>query len=444
MRNRNQKAARTALFLSLAACMGMGTHSQAFATTAQDESEARTGLIKGSRAGMLIRSYNHTQTSPGSPTSKASMLGAETWLESGFTPGFLGLGFDAAYFSALKISANQHAGNMARVRQDGSGWKERGWAYFGGANIKARLPGTEVRYGIFKPDIDYIVALENRALPSSYRGGTFLNESVPGLKIQAATFDRTIPRGHTSMRKIRSAMGGVPFDRLTSVSAGYDFNRNTHASLSTAHTTNLWNKFHLVAQHSLGDADTFKLTGRLDFYNLRSTGRELGGPMNNNTIGVQFTGQHKAHRVLLSYQVVASNQYFDYIGESAGVYTATSYYAPKEQSLQLYYALDMGRYGIPGLSLRGWGAVGWGADGSAMAKRYGADTRLGRRYMANGKPIHGGHYEYAFSPAYTVQSGKLKNTKVTVSLLRHVGSKYYPDDTANLARVIVNIPITFL
>ena len=159
-----------------------------------------------------------------------------------------------------------------------------------------------------------------------------------------------------------------------------------------------------------------------------------------------FSGTHSAHTVAVGFQQIASNQFFDYVGQSAGDYLANSldvdYNAPHEKSLSLSYTVNMKDYGVPGLKMTLWTAYGWGADASDMANRY-ADpsAALHDLYWKNGEPVHGTHYEFGFIPSYTFGSGKLKGTTAKFYYMHHHGSKYYSDSSSDVYRLMINVPV---
>ncbi|SAK57062.1 OprD family outer membrane porin [Caballeronia arationis] len=144
----------------------------------------------------------------------------------------------------------------------------------------------------------------------------------------------------------------------------------------------------------------------------------------------------------VGFQQIASNQFFDYVGQSAGDYLSNSldvdYNAPHEKSLSLSYSLNFKDYGVPGLKMTMWTAYGWGADATDSANRYAdPNSSLHDLYWKNGEPVHGTHYEFGVIPSYTVASGKLKDTSVK----HHHGSKYYSDSTSDVCRRMVNVPV---
>jgi oligopeptide transport system ATP-binding protein len=49
--------------------------------------------------------------------------------------------------------------------------------------------------------------------------------------------------------------------------------------------------------------------------------------------------------------------------------------------------------------------------------------------------------EFGFIPSYAIQSGRFKDTKVSVLAMWHVGSAYYSDPTSQVYRLVVKVPI---
>jgi outer membrane porin, OprD family len=150
--------------------------------------------------------------------------------------------------------------------------------------------------------------------------------------------------------------------------------------------------------------------------------------------------------LLVGYQGILGDQFFDYVNETAGDYLTNSmdvdYNAPHEKSLQLRYTFD-GKYAnFPGFSAMLWAQQGWGADASSTANRYGPNgPAFSAIYFKNGQPVHGRHHEFGFIPSYLVQSGRFKDTKVSVLAMWHVGSASYSDPMSQSYRLVVTVPM---
>lgn len=407
---------------------------------------AGNGFVADSRFDLEWRNYTDYFHTVGSNHRHAWVEGLQAKFESGFTRGPIGFGFDAALFGALKLDGGRGAGNMVHVGKHGGGESQLAWAYPGLYAAKARVSESTLTYGLQNVSNPFLDPHDNRALPPAFLGAALLSREVKGLALQAGSFTKVAPRGHTNLTGLRTTYGGVPFQRVSYVGATWDYSANGSASLYADQADEVWRQYYASLQHAIGTVDAVKLTGFANVYSTHDTGVALQGPIDSNAYSVSVSAQHGPHALLVGYQKMFGDQFFDYVDETAGVYLVNSmdvdYNAPHEQSLQLRYTFD-GKYaGWPGLSAMLWAQQGWGADASAGAGRYGlGGPSFSTLYFRNGQPVHGRHHELGFIPTYVVQHGRLKNAKVTFIAEWHVGSAYYADSTNQLYRLLVTLPV---
>jgi hypothetical protein len=403
------------------------------------------GLITDSHLDLEWRNYTDYFHAAGGTHRHAWVEGLQAKFESGFTRGPIGFGFDAALFGALKLDGGKGARNMVHLGRRGHGENRLVWAYPGMYTAKARISASVLTYGLQDVSNPFLDPHDNRALPPTFLGAALLSRELKGLAVQAGSFSKVVARGQTNYTDLRSTYGGVTFKRVSYAGATWDYAPNGSASLYADQADDLWRQYYASLQYGVGTPESVKLTGFVNGYSTHDTGSALQGPLNNNVYSVSLSAQHGPHALLVGYQKVFGEQFFDYIDETAGVYLVNSmdvdYNAPHEQSLQLRYTFD-GKYaGVPGFSAIVWAQQGWGADASASAGQYGPNgPSFSTLYWKNGQPVHGRHHEFGLIPAYEVQSGPLKHTKVTLIAEWHVGSTYYPDVTNQVYRLLVTLP----
>ena len=406
---------------------------------------ASTGFVADSRLDLEWRNYTDYFHAAGvSRHAWAESLQAK--FDSGFTRGPIGFGLDASAFGELKLDGGRGAHNMVYVGRHGDGERRRAWAYLGGYGVKARISESVLKYGLQDVSNPFLDPHDNRALPPTFLGASLLSREVNGLSMQAGSFTKVDPRGQTNLVSLRTSYGGVRFERVSYVGATWDYSANGSASLYADQADDVWRQYYASLQHGVGTIQSIRLTGFANLYSTHDTGASLQGPIDNNAFSVSLSAQHGAHGVLLGYQKILGDQFFDYIDETAGVYLVNSmdvdYNAPHEQSLQLRYTFDGKHAGMPGFSAMLWAQQGWGADASAAAQRFGPNAPpFGSLYVRNGQPVHGRHHEFGFIPTYVVQSGTLRNAKVTLIAQWHVGSSYYSDGANQAYRLLVTMPM---
>jgi outer membrane porin, OprD family len=405
------------------------------------------GLIRDSHFDWEFRNYtDYFHANDG--THRHAWVGSmQAKFQSGFTKGLVGFGFDASLFGALKFDGGNGAGNNVHVGKHGGGANQLGWAYPGEYDVKARVSETVLKYGLHNVFNPFLEPHDNRALPPTFLGASMTSQEVDRLKLQAGSFTKVNARGHTNLADLSTTYGGTAFKRVSYAGGVWDYSPNGSASLFADQADDVWRQYYAAAQHSIGRVDSIKLTGRADLYFTRDTGAARQGPIDNNAYALALSAQHGPHALLIGYQKILGDQFFDYVNETAGDYLTNSmdvdYNAPHEQSVQLRYVFD-GKYAnLPGFSAMLWALQGWGADASSTANRYGpGGPAFSAVYFRNGQPVHGRHHEFGIIPSYVVQSGRLKNTKVTVLAMWHVGSAYYLDPTSQVYRLVVAVPMS--
>lgn len=441
-------------------CMGVGAQQAAETVAnvdvieavpldiaAQSSQDKSKGLFADGHFDIELRSYMDRLHDAGTRARRAWVGSTQARYESGFTTGLLGLGFDAALFGALKLDGGTGAGNMVYVDRHGGGANRLAWVYPGTYDVKARISETVARFGLHAVSNPFLEPHDNRALPPTFLGVSLASREWRDVTLQAGSFTKVNARGHTSLSSLSTTYGGVNFERLTYLGGTWDYTPDGSAALFVDEAEDVWRQYYASVQQSIGRAESVKLTAFANLYATRDAGAARQGTIDTKTFSVALTAQHGPHALLLGYQKVLGDEFFDYVNETAGDYLANSmdvdYNAPHEQSLQLRYMFD-GKYAnLPGFSAMLWAQQGWGADGSTGARDPGrAGTAAGTLYLRNGQPVHGRHHEFGIVPSYVVQTGRFKHLKFKLSAMWHVGSAYYPDPTGQVYRLVMTMPIS--
>lgn len=416
--------------------------------TPRSSQASSAGFVADSHFGLEWRNYTDYYHSSGI-SRHAWVESLQAKFESGFTRGPIGFGIDAALFGALKLDGGRGARNMVYNGRHGDGERRLAWAYPGLYSLKARISDSILKYGLQQVSNPFLDPHDNRALPPSFLGASLLSREVSGLALQAGSFTKADPRGQTNLVDLRTTYGRVSFKRVSYAGATWDYSPDGSVSLYADQADDLWRQYYASLQHAIGNVRSLRVTGFANIYSTHDTGASRQGPIHNNAYSASLSAQHGPHGLLVAYQKILGDQFFDYIDETAGVYLVNSmdvdYNAPHEQSLQLRYTFDGKQAGLPGLTAIVWAQQGWGADTSAGAQRY---AQVGAPYDAlyqrNGEPLHGRHHEFGFIPTYVVQSGPLRNAKFTLIAQWHVGSAFYSDGTNQVYRLVVTLPTRIL
>lgn len=416
------------------------------APSAQSDQAASQGFIGDSHLMLKLRNYADVQDVTGGPHRHAWTQGAMLDYTSGFTQGPIGFGVDASLYGAFKLDGGRGAGNMVHVGKDGDGQNQFAWAYPGIYDVKAQVSNTVVKYGLqMTADNPFFEPHDNRALPPTFLGVSIVSKDITNVALQGGSFTKVDPRGHTNLVDLSTSYGGVDFKRFSYVGGSWDYSPNGNLSLFANQADSVWRQYYGSVQQSIGDPSTLKWTGFANIYSTHSVGGGLEGHINNNAYSVSLAAQHGPHSLLVGYQQILGDQFFDYVNETNGIYLVNSmdvdYNAPHEKSFQVRYGFD-GKYaGLPGAKAMLWYALGWGANATAGAAANGPGSALYGLYWKDGEPVHGSHHEFGFIPSYKIQSGRFKDTTVAFSAMWHHGSKYYSDPSNMEYRLLVSMPL---
>ncbi|KVN06651.1 MULTISPECIES: OprD family porin [unclassified Burkholderia] len=400
------------------------------------------GFIADSHFDVLLRNYADVLDSKGGPHRHAWIQGVMANFESGYTGGLIGFGVDASIYAALKLDGGAGGGNMVHIAKGGGGSNQLAWAFPGIYDVKARISNTVIKYGLQAVDNPFMEQHDNRALPPTFLGATIVSNEFKNVMLEAGSFTKTNARGHTTLTNLTTQYGGTRVDRFTYVGGTWDYSSTGSASFYAGQADDVWRQYYGSVKQSYGSPQAIKWTGFGNFYSTHDTGDARQGKIDNNAYSLSLAAQHGPHELLLGYQQVLGDQFFDYLNETNGIFLVDSmdvdYNAPHEKSLQLRYTFYGKEAGLPGFKAMVWGVTGWGADGSASAA---LDPTRSSIYWKDGAPVQGRHHEFGFIPSYTIQSGKLKDTKITFIAMWHVGSAHYSDSTNQEYRLVVNVPV---
>lgn len=409
---------------------------------ASAQSKSR-GFVQDSHLELMFRNYADALDAKGGPHRHAWIQAVMANFESGYTGGLIGFGVDASVYAALKLDGGAGGGNMVHVAKGGGGSNQLGWAYPGVYDVKARISNTVIKYGLQIVDNPFMEPHDNRALPPTFLGATIVSNEFRNVMLEAGSFTKTDARGRSTLVDLTSQYGGTRIDRLTYAGGTWDYSPTGSVALYANQAENVWNQYYASVRQSYGAPSGVKWTGFGNVYSTHDTGDARQGKIDNNAYSLSLAAQHGPHELLLGFQQVLGDQYFDYLNETNGIFLVNSmdvdYNAPHEKSLQLRYTFYGKDAGLPGFKAMVWGLTGWGADGSAGAAN---DPTHAGIYWKDGQPVQGRHHEFGFIPSYTIQSGRFKDTKITFIAMWHVGSAHYSDSTNQEYRLVVNLPVS--
>ncbi|MGE8560393.1 MAG: OprD family outer membrane porin [Acinetobacter sp.] len=424
--------------LTLAVLIQAALISTAFAS---EQSESK-GFMEDAEGSVLFRTgfidRDKKNVVPGTDT-RSSAQSAIFDLESGYTKGIVGFGVGIVGDASFKLGDNKHAGNQMIPRETLNGEEQAGdtydhWAR-GGANVKARISNTEVRYGTQVLDLPVLASNTGRMVPEYFEGVLATSREINGLELTAGKFTK-----NQMSEQINT--DGNQLDRAVVWGAKYKFNDAFNASYYGLDSKNALERHYVNANYKQALANDSSLTYDFSGYHTEfdeqattyssTIGNEDVSGRSNNIWAISGTYNTGAHNLMLAYQQNTGNTGYDY-GQNAdgfqSVYLPNSYLSDfvgnHEKSAQVQYNLDFGKLGVPGLN--------W-----TTAYVYGWDIKVA------GTADEGKENEFFNQVKYTVQSGFAKDASLRVrNSIYRANNAYenaYIGDT-NEWRLFLDIPV---
>ena len=428
--------------LSLAILIQAALISSAYAN---EQSEAK-GFIEDAEGSVLFRTgyINRDKKTVGVKDQSSAAQSAIFKLDSGYTQGVVGFGVGVVGDASFKLGANKNASNNMIPRE--TGLNEKGelakqagdtydhWAR-GGANVKARISNTDIRYGTQVLDLPVLASNTGRMVPEYFEGFLATSREIKGLELTAGKFTK-----NQMSEQINS--DGNNLDSAVVWGAKYKFNDALNASYYGLNSEDKLERHYINAnyKHSLanGSSLTYDFSGYHTEWDQDATtysstlGNENIDGRSNNIWAVSGSYNYGPHNMMLAYQQNTGNTGYDY-GQNAdgfqSVYLPNSYLSDfvgnHEKSAQIQYNLDFDKIGVPGLN--------W-----TTAYVYGWDIEVADNNQ------EGKEREIFNQVKYTVQSGFAKDASLRVRNSIYRANSAYDSayiGSTNEWRLFLDIPV---
>jgi len=407
-----------------------------------------SGFFDDAKSAVLTRNFylsnDYRSPSPSGKNYKQEWAqGFIGTFSSGFTPGTIGFGIDAHAFAGLKLDGGKGHSGTGLLPVDSEGRSENDYSSAGGA-LKLKTSRTTLAFGEMTVETPVFDTSDKRLQP----------EYATGFLLNSAEFDHlNLVAGHfTAFRNQDSSSGKGDF---------YGYGANTEAGGISFVGADLFSDSPVGGALYASDlSDTwhqyygnlhFKQSGVLldaNLYHTRDTGRALAGAIDNTAFSLSGKYTFGPHAVMLGWQKINGDTPFDFVGGDS-IYLANSikyadFNGANERSWQARYDLDLGTFGIPGLSFMTRYVSGSHIDGT-HAPKGGAynpcDADSGNYQPQQG--AGGKHWERDIDLKYVVQSGAAKDLSVQVSHVSHRANEAQAGDDIDRIYVVIQYPLGF-
>ncbi|QXZ11531.1 OprD family porin [Pseudomonas sp. AO-1] len=362
---------------------------------------------------------------------------------SGYTPGSVGFGIDAHAFLGLKLDGGKGHSGTGLLPVDSSGRSEPNYSSAGGA-FKLKVSRTTLAFGEMTVETPVFDTSDKRLQPE-YATGLLLNSrEIDNVNLTAGHFtafknqDSSSSHGDFSGYGATTEAGGISF-----LGADLYGDRPVGGSLYASELTDTWHQYyanlHVKQSGLLLDAN---------LYHTRDTGRALAGAIDNTAFSLSGKYNFGPHGLMLGWQRINGDTPFDFVGGDS-IYLANSikyadFNGAGERSWQARYDLDLGAFGIPGLTfmtryVRGSHIDGTHAPKGGAYNPFDADTGDYQPQQGAG----GKHWERDIDLKYIVQSGAAKDLSVQLSHVSHRANEAQAGDDIDRIYVVIQYPLGF-
>ena len=421
----------------------------------------------------FYRNFNHGRTGVG-PNGENGQNYSNEWAHaflldftSGFTKGTVGFGVDAFGYQGIQLNSGPGTGGTGLLPADGSrpsnvqvfnddgelvpasyqGQSEYGKA--GGA-IKARISETVLKYGDQRPESPVFATGDSRLLPSAAKGTTIYSDEIEGLALQGGHF--TSGSGSSSTNsdgELSTVYGGTDFRIANYIGGDYTVNDNLGFGIHAAEYQNVWNQYYADLYHTFQISEDVALSTSLNYYKTEDTGNQLAGSIDTNAYSGALALSVGAQTFTVGHQKINGNTPFDYVniggadGNSIWLGNASQFSdfnAPGEASWRARYDLDLGAFGVPGLSFMVSYVKGDNADGTKADPDGAYDGAFGKG---------GNEWERDIELMYVVQEGPAKDLSFRIRQATWRASDSYSDAPGEVSgidevRLITEYPLDIL
>lgn len=362
------------------------------------------GVLEDSHATLTLRNYYLDRDYKDDGAKQAAREWAQGFilnLESGYSEGPVGFGFDARGLMGIKLdSAPSRSGTELLPVSKSDGEAADDYSRLA-LTAKMRWRKTIVKSGDVSIFLPFAFASPSRLLPQTFRGTTLSSSDFAGLVLNTGYIDRVNKRDSTSYERMSIASPNRRFNGAATSShlayAGGDYQITSALGVRLYHVEvdDLYQQDTLAAlyEQRMGPGS---LTADLRSFFSREEGRGLAGEVDNRNLSALFSYRLGGHRLGIGYMHASGDTATPYIGgtELMGMSELTmssDFLNARERTWQAIYDYDFTAVGLVGLK----GRLRYVRGDHIELAAFNADGRKER--------------EMQLELGYVIQSGPLKN-----------------------------------
>lgn len=309
---------------------------------------------------------NDYRDGPGQNRVEEAAQGLTFRFQSGYTPGVLGFGLEAALMTGFKLDSSPERSGSGLLPRDaqsqpgGPAYAREAQDEYSKLALTAKLRlyrDTEVRSGTLMPDLGVLQPSATRLFTQDFRGTEITNTSLPGLTLKAGRLDRERLRDSTDYEGISIAYANGQYPRTSGgdfdyFAASYRLGQNAGLVYNLARLDDVYRQQFLGFKGKL-PAGPGRFVSDVRLFDSRDTGRSEAGRIDNRVYGGQFGYEWRGHTLQVGYQQVDGEGAFPFLDGTA-TYLLTemmiaNFTKEQERSWLARYDYDFSAVGLPGL-----------------------------------------------------------------------------------------------
>lgn len=355
----------------------------------------------------------------------------------GYIQGSIGFGFDVVVFNEIVLECGKGCigggGNWILVNSDGEVIGE--WFKLGVVNICLCVLNIEFKVGCFLVNILVFSYIDNCVLFFSFIGFVVISEELDNFSLQVGSFCKVslwIGFGDEDMI-IEYGICQVKGDCLNYLGGNYKLFDGLEIFFYGLYFQDVWNQYYLGVIYDIGDFENgIVLCIVFNGYYIGDIGVCEVGYIDNDIWSLVFIFGYCVYVLILVYQQVDGNEYFDYVYEILVIFLVNlmlvDYNSFNEKFVQICYEIDWSYYGVFGLSIGVWYVKGWDIDGIY----YDGDCNgVYGNYVEVCVQDGEKYYELGLMVVYKVQNGLIKDSIFKFIYMMYKVSQNQVDGSVN-------------
>ncbi|WP_449433559.1 OprD family porin [Pseudomonas putida] len=405
---------------------------------------SQAAFVEDGKASLEVRNFYFSRDFRSTTSAQSKR---EEWAQgfvfraqSGYTEGPLGFGLDAIAMLGLKLDSSPDRTGTGLLPKHSDGRAADNFSTLA-PTAKLKLSATELKAGALTPTLPLLATNYSRLVPQLFNGALLTSNDIDHLSATLGRIEQAKARDSANFEDLTiSSMAGSYSGTAASDGmdyAGLDYQPLPGLTLSFHHARldDIFRRNYWGLQHSL-PVGPGKLFAELRYFDARSQGQALAGPVDNQTLSSNLGYKLGAHTLSGGYQKGRGNSAYAYLaGSDTYLFSemlVSTFAMQNERAWHARYDLDLAAFGVPGLGFSARYVRGDQVDPEHINGKKAAELRRGHN--------DGEEWERSIDITYVIQSGPFKDVSVR---WRNATYRSNYTDSADENRLLLSYLIKF-